>query len=457
MPERLVVIGGDAAGMSAASQARRMRSSDDLDIIVFEQSGYVSFSACGEPYYVGGWVEDFDDLKVRTPEQFQAREIDVRIHHQVTAIDLSVGRVTVRNPGGEEEVGYDQLLYATGATAIRPPIEGMDLKGVHWLRTLDDAAQLRALVTSGVERAVVVGGGYIGLEIAEAFHHLGIHTTVVTMMPTVLERTLDPDMAEVVSDHMRSMGIRVQTGFMVECLAGADGAVVGVGCEDRSYPADLVVLALGSRPQVDLAKAAGIPLGATGGVAVDDHQRTDIEGVWSAGDCAEAHHRISGQPVNLHLGTVANKTGRIAGINLGGGDAAFPGVLGTAITKVGDLEISSTGLTEWHAAEAGIEAVAALIKSTTAAHYWPETSTVHVKAIAEKPSGRLLGAQIAGGRGAGKRIDTFATALWAGMNANELAWTDLSYSPPFSPVWDAVHIAARKAGQKASASPRRTE
>jgi NADPH-dependent 2,4-dienoyl-CoA reductase/sulfur reductase-like enzyme len=449
MAERLVVIGGDAAGMSAASQARRMRGIDDLDIIVFEQSAYVSFSACGEPYFVGGWVKDFDDLLVRSPEQFKERGIDTRIHHQVTAIDLDSGSVTVRHPGGEEDVGYDQLLYATGAGAIRPPIEGMDLKGVHMLRTLDDAARLRKLVTSGLERVVVVGGGYIGLEIADAFHHVGINTTVVTMMPTVLERTLDQDMATFVSDHMRSMGIHVETGFKVECLAGSGGNVQGVGCDDRSFPADLVVLALGSRPRIDLAKDAGIPLGPTGAVAVDDHQRTKVDGVWSAGDCAEARHRVSGRPVNQHLGTVANKTGRIAGINLGGGDAAFPGVLGTAITKVGDLEISSTGLTEWQAAEAGIETAFAMIKSKTAAHYWPETSTMHVKAIAERSNGRMLGAQIVGGRGAGKRIDTFATALWAGLSAQELAWTDLSYAPPFSGVWDPVQIAARKAGEAA--------
>ena len=449
MPERLVVIGGDAAGMTAASQARRMRKADDLEIMVFEQSAYVSFSACGEPYFVGGWVEDFSDLQVRTPEQFQAQGIDARIHHQVTDIDLDARRVNVRHPGGELEVEFDQLLYATGATAIRPPIEGMDLEGVHMLRTLDDAARLRALVTSGIERAVVVGGGYIGLELAEAFEHMGIDTTVVTMMPTVLERTLDPDMADLVTEHMKSMGIHVETGFKVECLAGTNGHVAGVGCDDRSFPADLVVLALGSRPQVELAKDAGIPLGPTGAVAVDDHQRTGIDGVWSAGDCAEAHHRISGRPANLHLGTVANKAGRIAGINLGGGDASFPGVLGTAITKVGNLEISSTGLTEFQAAEVGIQAVAATIESTTAAHYWPGSSPMTVKAIAEKGSARLLGAQIVGGPGAGKRIDVFATAMWSDLPAIELAWTDLSYSPPFSGVWDPVHIAARKVGEKA--------
>lgn len=453
MPERLVVIGGDAAGMSAASQARRMRKAGDLEIIVFERSGYVSYSACGEPYYVGGWVEDFDDLKVRTPEQFKTQDIDARIHHEVTAIDLGARQVNVRNllTDNEETVDFDQLLYATGATAIRPPIEGMDLDGVHMLRTLDDAQRLRSLATSGIRKAIVVGGGYIGLEVAEAFHHVGIETMVVTMMPTVLERTFDPDMAELVSAHMRDLGIAVETGYKVECLAGSDGRVIGVGCADRSYPADLVVLALGSRPQADLAREAGIPLGQTGAVAVDDHQRTEIDGVWAAGDCAEAVHRVTGRPVNLHLGTVANKAGRVAGINLGGGDATFPGVLGTAITKVFDFEISRTGLTEFEAEDAGIEAVEATIKSTTAAHYWPESSSMTVKAIAQRGTARLLGAQIVGGQGAGKRIDVFATAMWGGLPAHELAWTDLSYAPPFSGVWDPVHIAARKAGEKALA------
>lgn len=451
MPERLVVIGGDAAGMSAASQARRMRSPENLEIIVFERSGYVSYSACAEPYYVGGWVEDFEDLKVRTPEEFKAQEIDARIHHEVTAIDLTARRVQVRNllDGREQTIGFDQLLVATGATAVRPPIEGIDLDGVHELRTLDDAARLRYLATSGITRVVVVGGGYIGLEIAEAFHHVGIETMIVTMMPTVLERTFDPDMAELVAGHLRDLGISVEVGYEVVCLSGAEGRVTGVGCEDRSFPADLVVLAMGSRPEVDLAREAGIPLGPTGAVAVDDHQRTGLHGVWSAGDCAEAVHRVTGRPVNLHLGTVANKTGRIAGINLGGGDASFPGVLGTAITKVFDLEISRTGLTEFEAADAGLTAVSATIDSTTAAHYWPAASKMTVKTIAERGTGRLLGAQIVGGRGAGKRIDVIATAIWSSLAAQDLAWTDLAYSPPFSGVWDPVHIAARKAGERA--------
>lgn len=450
MPERLVVVGGDAAGMSAASQARRRRRPDELEIIVLEKGGYVSYSACGEPYYVSGDVEDFEDLKVRTPEQFWKVSIDARLHHEATAIDTDAGKVTFRGPAGEETIGYDHLLYATGSESLRPPIEGVDLEGVYELRTLDDAKTLRAVATGGARKAVVVGGGYIGLEVAEALNTLGLETTIVTMMPTVLERTFDPDMGARVGDRLQEMGIELITGHKVECLEGRDGKVVGAGCFDRSIQADLVVLALGSRPATRIAAEAGIPLGASGGVTVDDHQRTSVDGVWSAGDCADAFHRISGSPVNVHLGTVANKAGRVAGINLGGGDATFPGILGTAITKVHDFEIARTGLTEFEAGSAGFDCVAAEVGSSTAAHYWPGSSPMRIKMVAERGTTRLLGAQIIGGPGAGKRIDTVASALWSGMTASDLAMVDLAYSPPFSGVWDPVNIAARKVAAAAT-------
>lgn len=452
MADRLVIIGGDAAGMSAASQARRRRGRDRLEIIVFERSSYVSYSACGEPYYVGGYVDELSELQVRTPEQFARAGIDARIRHEVTEIHPTDGKVNVRGleDGGEELVGYDHLLYATGAAPLRPPIEGLDLEGVHMLRTLDDAEALRRAATAGVKRAVVVGGGYIGLEVAEAFHHLGIETTVVTMMPTVLERTFDPDMGALVTDRMRDIGIDVRTGIKVECLRGEKGRVREVGCAAEGFPAELVVLGLGSRPEVDIAAEAGIPLGPTGAVAVDERQRTGVDGVWAAGDCAEVRHRLTGRPANFHLGTVANKTGRVAGINLGGGNATFPGVLGTAITKVCELEIARTGLMEAEAEQAGFEVVTTTLSSTTTAGYWPEAAPMKVKAIAQRGSGRLLGAQIVGGKGAGKRVDVFATALWNDMTADEMSMMDLSYAPPFSGVWDPVLIAARKVAEAAA-------
>jgi len=356
MPERLIIIGGDAAGMSAASQARRQRKADDLEIMAFERSSFVSYSACGEPYYVGGYISEISQLQARTPEEFAAMDITVHTRHDVIAIDPKAGSVTVRNveAGTQETLGYDVLMYATGAAAFVPPIAGRDLAGVHVLRTLDDALAVRRLVTQGAKQAVVVGGGYIGLEVAEAFHHLGIKTRVLTKDAAVLDRTLDPDMGALVTERMRAMGIEVHTGIEVHALDGVDGRVARVDCPGGNcFEADVVVLGLGSRPEVQLAREAGIPLGETGAVAVNPRQQTRLEGIWAAGDCAEAFHRVSKRAANFHLGTIANKQGRIAGINIGGGYATFPGVLGTAITKVCDLEIASTGLTEAGAHAAG--------------------------------------------------------------------------------------------------------
>jgi NADPH-dependent 2,4-dienoyl-CoA reductase/sulfur reductase-like enzyme len=244
---------------------------------------------------------------------------------------------------------------------------------------------------------------------------------------------------------MRALGIEVICGVRIERICGLD-RVEGVDIDGRRLDADLVVLGLGSRPESELAAAAGVPLGETGAIAVDDHQRTRIDAVWSAGDCAEATHRLTGRPANFHLGTVANKTGRVAGINLGGGDASFPGVLGTVITKVCDLEIAATGLRPEEAADAGFDVVVGEAEGTTTAGYWPGATPMRIRAVAERDGGRLLGAQIVGGPGAGKRIDVFATAIWNRMTADDLAWTDLAYAPPFSGVWDLVHIAARRAG-----------
>ena len=451
MAERLVVIGGDAAGMSAASQARRRRPADDLEIIALERSGWVSYSACGEPYYVAGYVEPLERLVARTPEQFARMDIEVRTRHEAAAVDLDRRRVDVVDlaSGDRTELGFDLLMIGTGARPIRPAIDGARLPGVYGLHTLDDAAALREAADRGPGNAVVVGGGYIGLEAAEAFHSRGWKTTVLTSGRAVLDRTLDPDLGALVVSAMERMGIRVVTGTRVQCINGA-AQVESVGCDDETHPAEAVVLGLGFRPESGLAARAGIGLGPTGAVAVDDRQRTDAGGVWAGGDCAEARHRLTGRPVNFHLGTIANKAGRVAGIDIGGGEARFPGVLGTAITKVCDLEIASTGLRPAEAAEAGYDPVAGDARGTTAAGYWPSASPMTIRATAERNGGRLLGAQVVGGPGAGKRIDVFAAAVWAGMTAHELAWADLAYAPPFSGVWDLIHIAARRAADQTS-------
>ncbi len=449
---RLVVVGGDAAGLSAASQARRRRPEEDLEIVAFERSQYASYSACGEPYFVGGYVKSLDDLIARTPEEHTKRGVDVRTRREITAIDLENQTVTVHDldGSGSSHVGFDLLMVATGARPADGGIEGMELDGIYSLRVLEDAERLRRAVGTGqVRRAVVVGAGYIGLEMAEVLQGLGVAVTVVTSA-WVMEKTLDPDMGELIAEKMRSMGIEVITGTKVEHMEGRNGRVARVGCERLELPADLVVVGLGTRPDVELAEAAGIPLGPTGAIAVDDRQRTGVDSVWSGGDCAEARHRVSGRPVNIHLGTIANKQGRVAGIDIGGGEMRFPGVLGTAITRVNDLEIARTGLTERQAADAGLDAISATAEGTTTAGYWPDAPEMKIKVVVERGSGRLLGAQVVGGPGAGKRVDVFATALWNGMEASDLAWTDLAYAPPFSGVWDLIHIAAR-AGAEAAA------
>ena len=450
--ERLVVIGGDAAGMSAASQARRRRSPAEMEIIALERSNWVSYSACGEPYYVAGYVEPLERLVARTPEAFAAMDIEVRTRHEAVAVDLDrrAVRVVDLEAGDSFSLGFDQLMIATGARPVRPPINGADLPGVYGLHTLDDAALLRAAADRGPGNAVVVGGGYVGLEAAEAFHARGWKTTVLTSGEAVLDRTLDPDLGGQVAEAMENMGIRVVTGTRVECINGRE-RVSSVGCDDETHPAEAVVLGLGFRPESELARQAGVGTGETGAVAVDDRQRTDRDGVWSGGDCAEARHLITGAPVNYHLGTIANKAGRVAGINIGGGEARFPGVLGTAITKVCELEISSTGLRASDAAAAGLRAVVGEARGTTAAGYWPDAAPMTIRVAAEEGSGRILGAQVVGGPGAGKRIDVFAVAIWSGMTAQDLAWADLAYAPPFSGVWDLIHIAARRAGDAALA------
>jgi NADPH-dependent 2,4-dienoyl-CoA reductase/sulfur reductase-like enzyme len=447
--ERLVVIGGDAAGMSAASQARRLRGPDELEILAFERGNFTSFAACGIPYWIAGALEDRDRLIARTPETFRTKQdIDVRIRHEVVGIDTEARTVTVRDldAGEEQQHGYDQLLVATGAAPVRPPVPGMDAEGVFGVQTLDHGQQvLDALADRDPERAVVVGAGYIGIEMAEAMKLRGIEVHVVEMSPQPMA-TMDVELGAKIAGAMRGMGITLHLDTAVEGIeTGDDGWVRAVMTADGPIDADLVVLGTGTRPFSDLARDAGIPIGPSRGIVTDRRQRTPVDGVWAAGDCAETFHRVSKRPVSLALGTIANKQGRIAGLNLGGSYGAFPGVLGTAVTKVCEVEIARTGLGERAAHEAGFEVVTASIDALTRAHYYPDAKPITIKLIAERGSGMLLGAQIVGEEGAAKRIDVFATALWNEMTVSDLVNVDLAYAPPFSPVWDPVLIAARQA------------
>jgi NADPH-dependent 2,4-dienoyl-CoA reductase/sulfur reductase-like enzyme len=439
MTDRLVVIGGDAAGMSAVMQVRRR--APDREIVVLEKGQWTSYSACGIPYLVGGSVGDIDDLVARSPAAFRDdHDVDVRLGHEVRALDLDAREVEAWDHAGGRSVrvGFDTLHIATGARPLRPGLPGIDHPMVHGVQTLDDAAALEAEIAGGdVHRVVVVGGGYIGLEMAEAFVQRGVAVTLVEAADQLMP-SLDPDVAAPLVGALEGLGIDVRLGAPLESVE--DGAVVAGG---RRVGADLVVVGLGTVPNSELAADAGITTGVKGAISVDRRQRTSAEGVWAAGDCCESYHMVARAPVHIALGTVANKQGRVAGINIGGGYAAFPGALGTAVTRVCSIEIGRTGLSRAEAERHGFVAVEADVEGESRAGYLPERRRITVKALAEVGTGRMLGAQIVGEEGTAKRIDVLATAIQAGLTAEQVVDLDLGYAPPFGPVWDPVHMVAR--------------
>jgi NADPH-dependent 2,4-dienoyl-CoA reductase/sulfur reductase-like enzyme len=439
MGQRLVVIGGDGGAMTAASQARRRRP--DLEIVAFERGSWTSYSACGIPFLVGGAIDRPERLVARSPEGFRAMRIDARTGHEVTAIDLAARTVEVDNKarGRSFKIGFDLLHIGTGAVPVRPDVPGVDLPHVHGVQTLDDATALLASARRiAPKHVVVVGSGYVGLELAESFLDRGVAVTVVDRHDSVMG-TLDPDLGGLVARAMRVAGVTIRTGeHLVAIEPGA------VHTDKGKLDADLVVLGTGVRPETSLAEAAGITLGVEGTIAVDRRQHTSAEGVWAAGDCCQSYHVVSGLPTYEALGTVANKQGRVAGINLAGGYATFAGVAGTAIARVCATEIGRTGLNEAEAAAAGFDAVAATVKATTIAGYMPGATEMTLKLLAERRSGRVLGVQIVGGQGAAKRVDVVATALHARLGVEDLIGLDLAYAPPFASVWEPVQIAARQ-------------
>ncbi|MFG2642178.1 FAD-dependent oxidoreductase [Streptomyces sp. NPDC048370] len=462
MSERLVVIGGDAAGMSAASQARRLKGPEELEIVAFERGHFSSYSACGIPYWVGGDVAERDELIARTPEEHRARDIDLRMRTEVVGIDVPGQRVRTRDleSGGEAWTGFDKLVIATGARPMRPPLPGIDAPGVHGVQTLDDGqALLDSLARTEGRRAVVVGAGYIGVEMAEALLNRGYEVTVLNRGEQPMA-TLDPDMGRLVHRVMDGLGITtVGSSPVTEILTGdggtpllersrelGGGRVRAVATEDAEYPADVVVLGMGVVPETRLAAEAGLPLGTYGGLLTDLAMRVrGHENIWAGGDCVEVLDLVSGRERHIALGTHANKHGQVIGSNVGGGYATFPGVVGTAVSKVCDLEIARTGLREKEAREVGLRYVTVTIESTSRAGYYPGAAPMTVKMLAERRTGRLLGVQIVGREGAAKRVDIAAVALTAGMTVEQMTALDLGYAPPFSPVWDPVLIAARKA------------
>jgi NADPH-dependent 2,4-dienoyl-CoA reductase/sulfur reductase-like enzyme len=452
VPERLAIVGGDAAGMSAASIARRRDRG--LEVVAFERGPYTSYSACGIPYYVGGLFGDADRLISRSPEEHRANGIAVRTRTEVTAIDLDRRVLIVYDRAAqcEREEPFDRLVVATGAEAVPPPVPGAE--AVEPTRTVDAAERFRANLergerrAAGGRRAVVIGAGYIGLELAEALVERGLAVTVVEKAEQVFGG-LDREMAAHVQDGAEARGIQFLLSTEVqEVLVDEAERPVGVRTTQGELCAEHVTMGTGARPSVALAAAAGLQLGPSGALRVDDAQRCPgHDGVFAAGDCAESRHRLLDRPVNIQLGTHANKQGRVAGVNATGGDARFPGVIGTAVSRVCKYEVGRTGLTEHEARAAGFSVAAAEVKHLTRSGYFPGAGPVWVKLVAEAGSGRLLGGQIVGVEGAAKRIDVLATCVWTEMAVDELELLDLSYAPPLSPVYDPVLVAARAAAK----------
>ena len=453
MAQRVVVVGADAAGMSAASQARRL-AGDGLDIVALERGAHTSYSACGIPYWIGGDVHSVDRLVARTAEQHRANGIDLRMRTEAVGLDLDRREVEVRDHAGGStyRLGFDHLVLATGARPRRPDVAGIDADGVFGVQTLDDGERVLAALEHEPRRAVVVGGGYIGIEMAEAMVNRGLEVTVLTRSPEPMA-TLDPDMGGAVHEAMEGMGIDVRTSVQLLGIeTAADGRARAVATDAGEFAADLVVLGTGVSPETSLAVDAGIAVGRWGGMVTDLRMRVfDVPGVWSAGDCAESIDLVSGNRVHVALGTHANKQGRVLGTNLGGGYATFPGVVGTAVSKVCDLEIARTGLREKDCDAVGFAYLTVRVESTTRAGYYPGAAPITVKLVVERRTGRLLGGQIVGREGAAKRIDVLAVALWNRMTVEEIVSLDLGYAPPFSPTWDPVLIAARKAAERVAA------
>lgn len=446
MTERLVVIGGVAAGMSAAAKAKR--TNRDLEVIVYERGGFISYAACGIPYLIAGDIPDHHDLIVRSPDQMAKQGVRVHIHHVVTAIEPGTRTVAVHDLKGSREFvrGYDKLVIATGARPVHPSLPGSELEGVFGLRSLESGlAAKRFVAEERPEKAVVIGGGYVGVEMAETFRRLGLEVTMIIRSGKALRTTVDDDVRELVHAELARHGVDVVQSIPV-AIEG-NGRLETVVTAEGHYPCDIVLLGMGARPNAELAEAAGIALGPSGAIAADQQMRTNLPDVYTAGDCAEALHLVTGHPAYIPLGSTANKQGRVAGENAAGGQAIFGGVVGTMVVRCFDLAVASTGLTATKARAAGFDVQETLIRAKDISHFFPGAADIHVKLVVDTTSDRLLGGQIVGMRGVAKRVDVLASALHNRMTVAELRQLDLGYTPPFAPVWDPILVAANVAAR----------
>ncbi len=440
---RFVVVGGDAAGMSAASRAKR--NLPELQVTVLEQTGDVSYSACGMPYNIADPERPMDDLVVRGAEVFREKQgIDLRTGHRVTAVDRTSRLVSGRNPAGDPfSIPYDRLLIATGASPVLPELPGFDLPGVMVLKSLEDGRRIKEFIRAkGVQRAVIIGMGYIALEMCEAFVARGIQAAMVKPRPDFLA-WMPPEMAAVVRRELEDHGVRLHPGHPIRRIE-RHGPALRVVSDDLELEGELVLVAIGIRPNSGLAAAAGLELGPSDAVSVNRSLQTSDPHIYSAGDCADAFHAVTGRKTWIPLALRANRAGWAVADHLTGRTVEIPPVAGTAVFKVLGLEVARTGLSAREARDSGFEPAESVIRSRSRAHAHPGGSPIWVQMVADRSTGRLLGAQLLGREGAAHRVNAVAVALQQPMTVEQFTGCDLAYAPPFGPTWDPMLIAANQ-------------
>jgi NADPH-dependent 2,4-dienoyl-CoA reductase/sulfur reductase-like enzyme/rhodanese-related sulfurtransferase len=442
MGKRLLVIGGVAAGPKAAAKARRC--DPEMEIVIYQEEDDISYAGCGLPYYISGVIKDREDLISRTPGKFALDGIKILKRRKIERIDIQGSTITGRKMGSGETFTdhFDRLVLATGAYPIRPKIEGIDLGNIFYLRSIFDADDIfERIRTESIRNAVIAGGGYIGLEMAESLVRLGKNVTIVEMAPQILT-LFDEDFASILRQYLERKGVRIFTSEGIQALKGEAGRVTHIQTVARELEADAVLMSLGIRPQVELAKQAGLRIGETGAIWVNGKMETNREGIYAVGDCAETTHLITGRKIWVPLGSTANKQGRVVGVNVCGGSATFPGVMGTTVFKVFDFNVAKTGLSMREAEKEGFYPIQAIVRGYDRAHYYPGGKESALKVIADKETGRVLGGQAVGEGPSDKFIDILAMACHGKLSCRELANVDLAYSPPFSPALSPVIVAA---------------
>jgi len=443
MPRKIVIVGANAAGTDAAAAARKTDRKSDITMVTNDCRG--AYSRCALPFVLGGHIPSFEDLLVYPTRYYEMMKYDVRLETEATIIDKESKSINIADSKGKEEtLQYDSLVLATGSEPFVPPIKGMDKDRVLPLHTIEEGIEIDRMIKERAKSAVVLGAGVLGLEAAVALVERGVKTTVVEMLPYVLPRMLDKEMADHVQSSLESKGMRIIVGHPVDELLGDDD-VRKVSAAGEEIPVDFVINACGVRPNSRLAQKSGIAVGKTGAICTNPRAETSVRGIYAAGDCAETVHLITHDPVVPALGTVAVRQGKIAGINAAGGYGICPGALLSAVTRLFNFEVGVTGLNEFFARRSGFDTVVGRISSKTRADYYPGALPIRVKLVVETESKRIVGGQIVGGEEVTQRINALSIAIQNQMTVHEFAKADTCYAPPLNETWEPMVLAAEMA------------